>query len=291
MNSGRQPARRPSLRPPGSGARQCLSRRGNLVRAGTLAAMVLSMTLAGCAGTTKSSRPIYPDDWPALVQPESGRRCPDLSGTYLALSEEAPPSVYPDGGQPSNMILLVPYGAPVPMPALGRRVLTWHLAGMRADLRGSPIKAGISFEDYDAQWAALADYAALVEADAEQPGGSAGTGLVKVQELGEGVIEIHGDLRDQTVLSFRLKEYRPGPWWQTYQNASYKCQDGALLIDSYFLPPDVENPAGLSENYSTANFYRAIDGSLVMLEESPVGITNQYTSPFQKWWRWRTVEP
>jgi hypothetical protein len=26
-----------------------------------------------------------------------------------------------------------------------------------------------------------------------------------------------------------------------------------------------------------------------MLEESSVSITNAYTSPFQKWWRWQPV--
>jgi pterin-4a-carbinolamine dehydratase len=170
---------------------------------------------------------------------------------------------------------------------LGRRVLTWHLAGMRAELRGSSIKAGISYEDYHAQWGALARFAALVEAAAAHPDDSAGNGLVKVQRQYEGVIEVDAELRDQTILSFRLEEYPPDAWWQTYQSASYKCRDGGLVILSYFLPPDAENPAGLSENYSTATFYRAIDGSLVMLEESPVGITNEYTSPFQKWWRWQ----
>lgn len=254
---------------------------------GAIAVALLSLVLSGCAGTVKSSRAIYPENWPALANPGSGRECPDLSGTYLSLSDEAPPLVYPVGGQPSRMILAVPYGGPVPLPTLGKRVLTWHLAGMRAELRGASIKAGISFKDYEVQWDALARYAALVEADAMHADGGAGTGLVKIQEMEGGVLEVHAGIRDRNVLNFRVKKYTPQAW--TYQNSSYKCQDGGLLITSYFLPPDVENPAGLSQAYSDGTFYRAVDGSLVMLEESSVSITNAYTSPFQKWWRWQPV--
>lgn len=258
-----------------------------MTRVGAAAAIAGAMGLCACAGTVKSGRPIYPEDWPAIAEVAPGARCPDLSGTYQALSDEAPPLVYA-GQPPHKMMLLVPYGGPVPIPMLGRRVLTWHLAGMRAELRGSSIKAGISYEDYQAQWDALARFAALVEAAAAHPDGSADNGLVKVQWQYEGVIEVDAELRDQTIVSFRLKKYPRGAWWQTYQNASYECRDGGLVIWSYFLPPDVENPAGLSENHSTATFYRAVDGSLVMLEESPGSITTEYTSPFQKWWRWQT---
>jgi hypothetical protein len=257
-----------------------------LIQVGAAAAVVGAMGLCGCAGTVKSGRPIYPEDWPAIAEVAPGAKCPDLSGTFEALSDEAPPLVYA-GQSPRKTILLVPYGGPVPMPMLGRRVLTWHLAGMRAELRGSSIKAGISYGEYQAQWGALTHFAALVEAAAAHPDGRAGNGLVKVREQDEGVIEVDAGLRDQTILSFRLKEYPRGAWWQTYQDASYQCRDGGLVIWSYFLPPDIENPAGLSESYSTATFYRAVDGSLVMLEESPAGIANAYTSPFQKWWRWQ----
>lgn len=274
---------------PGSVVTHPAGRQALVAGAGAIAAALLSLALSGCAGTVKSSRAIYPENWPALAKPESGRECPDLSGTYLALSDEAPPLVYPAGGQPSRMILSVPYGGPVPLPTLGKRVLTWHLAGMRAELRGASIKAGMSFKDYEAQWDALARYAALVEADAVHPDGGARTGLVRIREMDGGVLEVHAGLHDRNVLSLRVKKYPPRAW--TYQNSSYKCRDGGLLITSYFLPPDVENPAGLPETYSDGTFYRAVDGSLVMLEESSVSITNAYTSPFQKWWRWQPVNP
>ena len=112
--------------------------------------LILATCLSGCAGTWVSGRPIYPDSWPAMVT-EPG--CPDISGKYRALSDEAAPLVYPPGRHPREMFFFVTYGKPEPVPLLGRRILPWHLAG--------------AFKGRDQEvWHALTQYAATIEAEA-----------------------------------------------------------------------------------------------------------------------------
>jgi hypothetical protein len=57
-----------------------------------------------------------------------------------------------------------------------------------------------------------------------------------------------------------------------------------------FEPPPAENPSGDTGGaYAKCTFSRAVDGSLVMLEEPYAGVPRGNMA-FKKWWRWRPIE-
>jgi len=227
-----------------------------------------AFAISGCiAGTMASSRPVYPADWPALASPSSGRVCPDLTGTYRAVSDEAAPLVYRPGGGPHEMFMFIPVGPDEPAPPLGTRLLPWHLAG--------------EFDEGSATWSSLMDYAA-------QPDLGDGAGWVRIHEQPDGALLVVVGLDDETILQMTLSRRRQG--LLTYKPRRYKCGGGGVVIYGAFPPPPEENPTGATHGVGArCTFYRATDGSLVMLEDAYTGV-HQGTMLFEKWWRWRLVE-
>lgn len=244
-----------------------------MTRAGLicLALLILATGASGCAGTRVSGRPIYPDRWPVL---DTGRGCPDLSGKYRALSDEAAPLVYPPGDHPRQSVFLIAYGNPEPVPPLGRRILPWHLAG--------------AFSSDQAMWSSLSRYAAAVEADATDPALDGEAGWVEVAALTDGAIEVRAGLHDRTLLNLALSKEAQGLW--TIKSHVYDCSEGGLVIVGSFPPPPEENPTGQTNPIGAKfTFFRATDGSIVALEEAYTGV-NQGNLVFNKWWRWRRIE-
>jgi hypothetical protein len=227
--------------------------------------MVASIGLSGCV--MQSARPIYPADWPALESSAARRICPNLSGTYRAISEEAAPLVYPPGGMPQEKFF-IPIGPPEPVPSLGLRLLPWHLAGQ--------------FDQQSATWLSLENYAAQSDRanDAD---------WVLIREQPDGTIAISAGLGDETLLRVTLNKQSQGIW--TNKPQVYECKDGGLVVYGVFPPPPEENPTGQPDAVGAmCTFYPAADGSLVMLEEAYTGVF-QGTMSFIKWWRWLPVEP
>jgi hypothetical protein len=242
-----------------------------------LAVLILVAGLSGCAGTWVSSRPIYPDSWPALVVQDAGRTCPDLSGKYLAVSDEAAPLVYPPGGHPREMFMFISFGKPVPVPPLGCRLLPWHLAGV--------FKSKDSDRDV---YSALTRYAATLEVDYDHCNPKDEAGWVQVQELSNSLIDVHVGIHDQTLINFVLKKESQGLW--TYKSQIYECKGGGLSIIGGFPLPLAENPMGSTHDPgAVCTFFRAVDESLVMLEDPYFGPSKQ-SVVFRKWWRWRRIE-
>ena len=242
-----------------------------------LAVLIPVVGLSGCAGTWVSSRPIYPDSWPALIAPDSERTCPDLSGTYRAVSDEAAPLVYPPGGHPREMFMFVSFGKPKPVPPLGRRLLPWHLAGVFQQRN----------EDRDV-WSGLTRYAAALEADAADSDRKDEAGWAQVRELPDSTVEVRAGLHDQTLLDLVLRKEAQGLW--TYKSHIYECEHGGLAVIGGFPPPPVENPTGTSIDVGAKfTFFRAADGSLVALEEAYTGVALG-NMVFNKWWMWRRIE-
>ncbi len=242
---------------------------------GLLSALLFTALLSGCAGTWTSSRPIYPDSWPAIVMPDPGQTCPDISGKYLAVSDEAGPLVYPPGGHPREMFMFVTYGPPKPVPPLGRRILPWHLAG--------------EFDHKGEIWAALSRYNALLEDYPAKSNRKDDAGWVQVQKLQSGLIEVRAGLRDQTLLQLSLRNEAQG-WW-TYRTHIYECKDNGLMVYGGFPPPQVENPGNrpFAVIGAVFTFYRTADGSLAALEEAYTGVGGG-NMVFNKWWIWQRLE-
>lgn len=226
----------------------------------------------GCAGTWVSGRPIYPDSWPSL---EIGRECPNLSGRYRAISDEAAPLIYKPGDHPREMFFFVTYGKPLSAPSLGRRVLPWTLAG---------VFHGKDQED----WNALTTYADRLEAENLHSGPNDEAGWVEIQEGKERTIEVRAGLDDRTLLKFTLRREDQGLW--SYKSHVYECEDNGIAVVGNFPPPPAENPT--DQNIAIGakfTFFQAKDGSLVALEEAYSGV-NQGNMAFNKWWRWRRIK-
>jgi hypothetical protein len=237
------------------------------------AVLILAVGLARC-GIVVSSQPIYPNSWPAMATLDKGQTCPDISGTYLAVSNEAAPLVYPPGGHPREIFMFVPVGKPEPVPPLGRRILPWHLAG--------------EFDRKSDLWNTLGRYATTVEADVAYSDQKADTGWVRVQKLPDGLVEIRTGFRDQTLLNLALKKEVQSRW--TYKSHIYTCKHGGLVVVGGFSPPPVENPTGATHGVGArCTFFRAVDGSLVMPEKQYFG-PPQGNMVFNKWWRWQPIE-
>jgi hypothetical protein len=226
--------------------------------------MTALIGISGCVSS--SSRPVYPDDWPSLEASVAGRTCPNLSGTYRAVSEEAAPLVYPPGRAPQEKFF-IPIGPPEPVPPLGLRLLPWHLAGQ-----------------YDAEsptWLALKNYAALSDRGRD-------AGWTHVRGQADGSIAISAGLDHETLLRVTLTRESQGIW--SFKPQVYECEDGGLVVYGAFPPPAVENPRGQTSVIGAkCTFYPATDGSLVMLEEAYTGVSGG-TMSFSKWWRWLPVE-
>ena len=211
------------------------------------AVLVLAVSLSSCAGTLGSARPLYPDAWPALVVPDADRACPDLSGKYRAVSEEAGPLIYPPGGNPREMFMFVKYGHAPAAPRLGRRILPWHLAGAFAS------------SDPEA-WSALTAFSAALGADAAPANTENQAGWVQVQQQQpDGVISVRAGLAEQTLVSVVLSKEAQGPW--EYKSHTYDCKDHGLKVVGSFLAPAVENVGGGTGHAGAAfTFFRTVDG-------------------------------
>jgi hypothetical protein len=226
---------------------------------------ILIASLAGCAGTWSSGRPIYPDGWPLL---QGSSDCPDLSGTYRAISDEAGPLRYRPGEHPREMFLFVTHGKPEPLPPLGRRILPWHLAGVFGG---------------DA-WNTLEGYAAVL--DTTHP--DADSGWVRVTTLPHGTIGIRAGRDDHSLLELALRKEAHGRG--RYTSGIYQCEDGAVVVIGAFPPPPVENPAGQNLHAGAKfRFFRAVDGSLVALEVKHADVV-EGNLEFAKWWRWPRID-
>lgn len=238
--------------------------------------LIFSLGLSGCAGVWFSSLPVYPENWPAVAALQAGHTCPDLSGKYRVVSDEAAPLVYPPGGHPREMFMFISYGKPLPVPPLGRRLLPWHLAG------------AFQHRDND-DWDALARYAAAVGADAALSDPKTDAGWVRLQKLPDDRIEVQAGLHNQKMLDFQLRKEAQGVW--NYKSHVYECSDGGLVIVGNFPPPLVENPGGRPSAGIGAffTFYRTADGSLAALEEAFTGVGGG-NMVFKKWWLWRQIE-
>ena len=242
------------------------------VRYFCLICLILFINLSGCAGTWGSGRPIYPGIWPAL---DTERECPNLSGRYRAMSDEAAPPVYLAGDHPREMFFFVTFGKPMPVPPLGRRVLPWHLAG------------AFSGSDQE-EWNALTTYAATLEAEALHSNPKDETGWVEVQEVAERAIEVRAGLHDRTLLKFVLRKEGQSLW--TYKSHIYECEEGGIAVVGSFPPPPEENPTNQKGAIGAKfTFFRGKDGSLIALEEAYTGVA-QGNMVFNKWWRWRRIE-
>jgi hypothetical protein len=237
-----------------------------------LCLLFLILNLSGCAGTWVSGRPIYPGSWPAL---DTERECPNLSGRYRAVSDEAAPLVYTAGDHPREMFLFVTYGKLLPVPPLGRRVLPWHLAG--------------AFDSRDQkEWNALTTYADTLKAEAIHSNPKEMGGWVELQEVAESAIEVRAGLHDRTLLNFVLRKKGQGLW--TTKSHVYDCKAGGQAVIGSFPPPPEENPTSQKGSIGAKfTFFRATDGSLVALEEAYTGVA-QGNMVFKKWWRWRRIE-
>jgi hypothetical protein len=231
-------------------------------RLGVLALLLLG----GCAGTMTSSVPIYPPDWPSRVGGDDATACPDLSGTYCAVSEPAAPLVYPPGGAPKESVMFVPYATAKAPAALGRRNLAWHLAS-RFD-KNEPL----------ARFAVIAD-------------GQADAAWVRLTAGNEGVIKIMAGVKGETLVSFDLvpRNRRKSELWN-YQ-PGYTCRQGKLLVRGGFPVPKEEQQYATKDPFAAGlfTFERAEDGSLVMLED--LYWSQGAEISFQKWWRWRRLSP
>jgi len=241
-------------------------------RARLVPVVALALALQGCIGTMSSSAPNYPDDWPAL---DIRAGCPDLSGTYHAVSEAAAPLEYPYLGRPrtvfSVVIVPVPVGPEVDAPVLGRRLLPWHLAGAsEASPEFPPYPAG-SPPDL---WAGLEQYTEALGVDLDAPGDESGTDWVRIQAVPEGRLAVTAGRAEAVLLAFDSPQ-------------AADCKDGALEIGGGFRSPPSE---GAETVYAFHHFYRAVDGSLVMLESQSWASGNGKTLSFDKWWRWRRLE-
>lgn len=230
--------------------------------------VILAAGVSGCVGTRVSSRPVYPESWASL---NTQHACPDLTGKYSAVSEEAAPLVYPAGREPREIAFFVTHGKPEAPPALGRRILTWHLAGV--------------FEKTDPDiWNALTRYAASLETNTNRSDTTSENGWVLVRTQSDRSIAIHAGLHDKTLLDIHLRQEAQG--FVKHKNHVYQCKNSGLRINGSFPPPSAENPNNTNA-YANFTFYRAVDGSLVMLEEA---YADSHTLVFKKWWRWRPIK-
>lgn len=234
------------------------------------------LVVPGCilpgTGTKLSPRPVYPADWPELAVPADGRSAADLSGTYRAISEAAGPLVYPAGGHPQERFLFVPIGGVKPAAELGRRHLIWHLCG---EFRGD-------------SWDELAEMAAAIEAENLRLGSTNSAGWVRVREEPAGSIKVSAGLGERALIRRELVPKRQPLW--TYQPNRYQRRAGGVEVRGVFPSPAVENPMGIPNPTMGAicTFYRARDGSLIMLENPYAGVAGGNLE-FQKWWRWLPV--
>ena len=154
------------------------------------------------------------------------------------------------------------------VPPLGLRLLPWHVAG--------------EFDEKSETWLRLKDYAAQSDHLKDD-------GWVQIRERPDGSIAVRAGLHDQTLLRVTLNKKPQGFW--TYKRQRYQCKGSGLVVYGAFPPPPQENPSGAPYAVGAkCTFYRAVDGSLVMLEEAYTGVP-QGTMLFSKWWRWRLVEP
>jgi hypothetical protein len=165
--------------------------------------------------------------------------------------------------------LFVPIGGVKSEVALGRRHLIWHLCG----------------EFCGGSWEELAEVAAAIETENIRLGSTNSAGWVRVQEEPAGIIKVSAGLGERTLIHRELVP-KPQPLW-TYQPNRYQRRAGAVEVRGVFPSPPVENPMGIPNPSMGAlcTFYRARDGSLIMLE-NPYGGVAGGNMESQKWWRW-----
>lgn len=246
--------------------------------------VALTLLLAGC-GTTVSSVPIYPADWPALSK-ANDPKAPDISGTYYALSDPVGPLVYPKGGAPHEIFFLIPIGGPPDTPQLGRRILPWHL-GVRPS---------------NELWNSVCCFDAAIQSDSTQSGVTNDRGWVRITRADGGKFTIQCGQGEVPSVSFVLAPATPQSFFEfIWTNPDgYTIEDGALVVFSVVTTSRIEHGfdskgIGDASYYGDAagcfRFWRALDGSLIMLEN----LTGERYKPgrgslvFQKWWRWRPI--
>lgn len=234
--------------------------------------------LAACAGTTSSDEPFYPRDWPPRAARADDGSGPDLCGTFRAVSDPAGPLEYPCGGYPHEMFLFVPYARAKPPAQLGRRNLSWHLASVLG-----PEDEGL--------WQDLARFAAALEPGPSAPDGEPDLGWVQVTRADGPTYAVRCGVGSAVSCSFLLE---PSPAWHGWRSLwsyppGYTLRDGGLVLRGAFVLSPLERAAesdGLAAG--TFTFYRAVDGSLVMVESLHYAPRGGEVS-FQKWWRWRVA--
>jgi len=173
------------------------------------------------------------------------------------------------------MSFFVTYGKPEPLPALGRRLLPWQLAG--------------AFRETDRElWSALNDYASILDANAVCPDANTKAGWVRVDEMPNSTVKVRAGYDGRVLVNLTLRKEAQGLW--TYKSGIYECKEGGLVVFGSFPPPQEENPTNQNLDVGAKfTFFRAVDGSLVALEEAYTGV-NQGNMVFKKWWRWRRIE-
>ena len=239
-------------------------------------ALVALCLAPACAGTVTSDAPLYPADWPALVA-RGDPSAQDPCGTYRAVSEAAGPLEYPPGGAPYEMFFFVPIGRP-PTPLLGRRTLAWHLASSMGPEEGE-------------LWQDLERFAAALQEAAAAPGGAQEVGWVRVASDGESAFVITCGVGAESACSFRLERRAERSWWQrlwSLPRGYARTKDGLSVVGAFPVPPEECPGSERRLAAGTFTFRRAVDGSLVMLENlHSAPMSNQLV--FQKWWLWRPL--
>jgi|APFre7841882793_1041355.scaffolds.fasta_scaffold02405_2 hypothetical protein len=241
------------------------------------ALLVFAPLVAGCDGIPTSSEPYYPADWPAIVRANDDVEQVDISGTYRVLSEQGAPLIYPSDGQVQSSIALIPLGDPEQPPRVGRRALPWYFIGF--------INNQTAIEK-------LGYFLTKLRPNAQHPDGHEDVGWVRISRKSkdEGyTVEV--GIGDEPQFEYQFTPRPPegsGPRYIGFTPGYWPFDGGLRCLGPVRVSMD-ESPNGWPGYASvTATMYRAVDGSLIVLED-PFRATIGGEVNFQKWWRWKPV--